>query len=53
MSTAYRDLPEDEKESDRTEADRYLAVIRKARNDEWKGVRPEVIRIAEIYPAAL
>lgn len=28
METAYADLPEDEKESDRTEADKVLALLR-------------------------
>ena len=28
MTTPYRDLPERERESDRAEADRYLAIVR-------------------------
>lgn len=33
MLTAYADLPEEEKESDRIEADRILAVIASHNND--------------------
>ena len=32
MDTAYKDLPEDEKESDRKEADRMLAIMAGARS---------------------
>lgn len=41
IETEYEDLPEDEKESDRREADRYLAAMLAAREENQVGTKSD------------